>query len=255
MYDISVSIVTYNNAEIIEKTLSRLVSNIDEELKHIIYVIDNLSSDGTADISKNIKGNITVIENKKNLGFGKGHNVILKDLNSRYHIVMNPDITIDNNILLEMTSFMDARPDIGLLTPLIRYDNGSIQYLCKRNPTFADLFIRLLLPGSFKKRQNYFTMMETNYAKEFTVEYSTGCFMFFRTEIYKKIKGFDENFFMYMEDADITRRVNQISKTVFYPYNHVYHSWQRGAHKQLRLLLINLHSAWYYFKKWGFRLF
>lgn len=90
-------------------------------------------------------------------------------------------------------------------------------------------------------------MKETGYDKPFEVEYATGCFMFFRTEIFKKLNGFDENIFLYLEDADITRRVNQISKTIFYPYNYVIHDWQRGAHNNLKLMWINIKSAVWYF--------
>ena len=77
-----------------------------------------------------------------------------------------------------MTAFMDKRNDIGLLSPMIKYPDGRLQYLCKRNPTFIDLLIRLVFPRSFKKRHDYFEMKETGYNKEFEIEYATGCFMF-----------------------------------------------------------------------------
>jgi len=154
-----------------------------------------------------------------------------------------------------MNEFMDSYEPIGLLSPMIKYPGGNIQYLCKRNPTFIDLFIRLTLPKFFTKRQHYFEMRESGYDKEFEIEYATGCFMFFRTEIFKKLQGFDEHFFLYLEDADITRRVNEISRTVFYPYNYVLHEWQRGTHKIPKLMWIDVLSAFYYFRKWGFRLY
>ena len=140
-------------------------------------------------------------------------------------------------------------PTLGLLTPLVNIRTEEY-ILRKRNPTVTDLFIRLVFPNSFKKRQDYFTMKETGYDKPFEVEYATGCFMFFRTEIFKKLNGFDENIFLYLEDADITRRVNQISKTIFYPYNYVIHDWQREQHKKLKLMWINVKSAVWYFWKW-----
>ncbi len=255
MCDFSISIVTYNNSKIIGKTLKDLVSNIDKRLNYIVYVLDNNSEDSTLEIARSISGNIKIIDNKKNIGFGAGHNRILGELDSKYHIVMNPDITITNNIIFEMYEFLEKRPDIGLLSPLVKHEDGRIQFLCKQNPTFLDLFIRLVTPNLFKNRQNRYTMMETNYNKEFTFDYATGCFMVFRTDIFRKINGFDENFFMYLEDADISRRVNQISRTVFYPYNHVVHGWERGAYKSFKLMWINVQSAFYYFKKWGFRLY
>jgi GT2 family glycosyltransferase len=250
MYDISLSIVTYNNGDIIEKTIESLVSHLENKLSYVLYVIDNNSKDDTVKKVQGCNGNIVLIRNNKNLGFGAGHNEVLDKINSKYHIVVNPDITIVNNIIFEMFEYMENHKEIGLLTPLVKYPDGEIQYLCKRNPTVTDLFIRLVFPNSFKKRQDYFTMKETGYDKPFEVEYATGCFMFFRTEIFKQVKGFDEHIFLYLEDADITRRVNQISKTIFYPYNFVIHDWQRGAHKNLKLMWINVKSALWYFWKW-----
>jgi GT2 family glycosyltransferase len=154
-----------------------------------------------------------------------------------------------------MKEYMDSHSDTGLLSPMIRFPDGRLQYLCKRNPTFIDLLIRFLFSKYFLKRQNRFEMRETGYDKEFVIEYATGCFMFFRSEVFKSLGGFDESFFLYLEDADITRRTNQISKSVFFPYNYVIHEWQRGSHKKLKLMLIDFQSSMYYFRKWGFKLF
>lgn len=250
MCDISLSIVTYNNKDIIKTTINSIIKHIENNFNYILYVIDNNSTDGTIDEVTSCDGNIAILRNQKNLGFGAGHNIVLDKINSKYHIVVNPDITIVNNVIGDMFKYMEENPDIGLLTPLVKHPDGRIQYLCKRNPTVTDLFIRLVFPNSFKKRQDYFTMKETGYDKPFEVEYATGCFMFFRTEIFKQVKGFDEHIFLYLEDADITRRVNQISKTIFYPYNFVIHDWQRGAHKNLKLMWINVKSALWYFWKW-----
>ncbi|MGE5633325.1 MAG: glycosyltransferase family 2 protein [Caulobacteraceae bacterium] len=284
MPDLSIAIVTYNSEKCIEKCIGSIIGHIGGGLSYWLYVIDNNSRDRTVDLVKGFMtgkaadetadeavdeasdkavdkaageatDKITLIQNSKNIGFGAAHNQVLGMLDSRYHLVVNPDITIVNDCIAEMAAYMDKHPDIGLLSPLIKYPDGRIQYLCKRNPTFWDLFIRLAFPRSFTKRRHYFEMRETGYDKEFEIEYATGCFMLFRTETFKRINGFDENFFLYLEDADITRRVNQISKTVFYPYNYVVHEWQRGSHKSLKLALVNIKSAAYYFRKWGFRLY
>ena len=253
MTDLTIAIVTYNNERTIKKCIESLLSHIDSRISHQLFIIDNNSSDNTLNIVRNISGNIIIIENKKNIGFGAGHNMLLELLESRYHLVLNPDVFFENNCLYEMMEYMDKRPYIGLLSPMIKFSDGRLQYLCKRNPTFVDLFIRFLLPKFFKKRQFSFEMRETGYNSEFEIEYATGCFMFFRTDIFTRLYGFDERFFLYLEDADITRRVNKISRTVFYPYNYVIHEWQRGTHKDLKLMLIDMKSAFSYFRKWGLK--
>jgi len=254
MFDITMSIVTYNNEKIIEKTIKSIVEHI-YDINYKIYVIDNNSTDRTCDIVKEIDGNIELIENADNEGFGKAHNKVLNKLNSKYHIVVNPDIVIENKVIIDMYNYMEQNQDVGLLTPLVKGVDNEIQYLAKREVTFIDLLIRRFLPGFFKKRRDYFEMRDTNYNSYFKVPYATGCFMFFRTDIYKELEGFDENFFMYLEDADITKRVNKISKTIFFPDNYVIHEWQRGSHKSFKLTWVNIESLFYYFKKWGFKLY
>lgn len=254
MLDISISIVTYNNAEIIVDTVKSLIKYLPEELSYIIYIVDNNSTDNTIKSIKKIKNDkINIIKENSNLGFGKAHNIAIKKCASKYHIVVNPDIIIENNVIQELFMYMEINRDIGLISPLIKYSDGNIQYLCKLNPSIFDMGIRFISCKLFKKRQDKYTMTNTNYNCEFNIPYATGCFMFFRTTILKKIKGFDENFFMYLEDADITRRINKISKTIFYPYNYVVHLWERGSHKKLRLICINIKSLVYYFNKWGWK--
>ncbi len=254
MLDLSIVIVTYNNEKTLRQCIESLLMHLSDKLTFQLYVIDNCSSDKTISILKEFSNSIILIQNDKNVGFGTAHNQILSLIKSRYHLVVNPDIVIENNCIGEMKKYMDQHQEIGLLSPTIKYPDGRIQYLCKRNPTFLDLFIRLFFSHLFSKRQSYFEMRETGYNKEFEIEYATGCFMFFRTDIFCNLNGFDEKFFLYLEDADITRRVNEISKSIFYPYNHVVHEWQRGSHKSLKLALIDIMSARYYFNKWGFRL-
>jgi len=83
------------------------------------------------------------------------------------------------------------------------------------------------------------------------VPFLSGCFMFFRTQVLKDIGLFDENIFMYMEDIDINRRIHAKYKTIYYPNVSVYHEYERGSHKNLRLLRISIESSIKYFNKWG----
>jgi len=256
MIDVSISIVTYNNGDIIRDTVINLINHLNN-ISYKIYLIDNNSRDETIDVLQELQDNyknVCVIFNNDNLGFGSAHNKVINKINSSYHLVMNPDITIETSIIEDLTEYMNKNNEIGLLTPLIKFPDGSIQYSCRRKITFIDLLIRRFLPKFFKDRQDYHIMKDKSYSETFEVEFASGSFMFFRTEIYKEISGFDDNFFMYLEDADITRRVNQISKTVFFPYNYVIHKWERGSYKDLKLFIYHIRSLIYYFKKWGFKL-
>lgn len=254
--DLSLAIVTYNNALIIENTIKSIVSNIPDGYKYKLYIIDNNSSDKTIDIVRKINGNIDIVELKDNNGFAYGHNTILEDLNSKYHLVVNPDISLENqDQVVKMINYMDANSGVGMLSPLIVNSDLSIQYLCKTNPTVFDMLIRRISSKMFKKRQNKYVLKDTGYNKVMRIEYASGCFMVFRTEVFQKIKGFDRNFFMYLEDADITRRVNEIAEAIFFPNARVIHAWERGGHNSLKLTIVTIKSMIFYFKRWGLKLF
>lgn len=250
-FDITISIVTFNNEDIIIDTVSSIIENIPQEISYKFFIIDNESTDSTVDRLKEIP-QIEII-NSKNKGFGFGHNRILEKLESKYHFVVNPDIRIiDLDFFQKTINILDSNMQIGLLSPLILNPDRTIQYLNKRNPTYIDMGIRFISPRIFKKRQDKYVMKDVGYDKTYELEYASGCFMIFRTSIFKQIKGFDEKFFMYLEDADITRRVNQVSKSVFTPEIRVIHLWKRSGHKKLKHMLITLKSMKIYFKKWRY---
>lgn len=257
MIDLLISIVTYNNEKIIKETIESII-NQTQGISYKIFIYDNNSLDKTIDIIKSINAcNIEIIEGKINLGFGYGHNQIINREKAKYYLIYNPDLHIKSNILKELFDFMEANIDTGMITPKIVYPDGQLQYLCKQNPTVFDLFIRRFVPGCLQTlvqaRIDKYEMRNTGYNKIFSIPYATGCFMLFRGDILKRLNGFDENFFMYLEDADITRRTNMISKSVFYPFDSVEHLWARGSHNSLRLTLVTLKSAIYYFSKWGWK--
>jgi GT2 family glycosyltransferase len=261
MPDLTLSIVTYNNEPIIRKVIDSILDGMtpmDEGEGDLpsfrIIVIDNASTDDTIQVVRTAQsqypGLIECLPQKVNRGFGAGHNRAIPLMKSAYHAVVNPDIVVPCGALLDMIRFMDTNPDIGLLTPKVVSPDNSLQYLCKHHPTFLDLFLRLALKGKFRKRQDWFEMRETRYDHVFDVEYATGCFMFFRTEVFLQIHGFDEKFFLYLEDADITRRVNEVARTVFYPCVQVVHEWQRDQHRKIALMWVNVKSWLHYWWKW-----
>ena len=255
---ISISLVTYNNSKVIEKCINSIF-NITNNIDFETIIIDNNSSDNTVKIIKNNFKNVKLIKNNRNIGFGAAHNIAIKLGRGKYHLVLNPDIIFTENSIEKLLNFMEENPDVGLVSPKIIFPDGTTQYLCKRLPCLFDLGIRRFTPGfiqnMFKNRIGYFEMRETGYNKIMDVPYLSGSFMLFRKNILEKIRGFDENYFMYFEDADITRKIGEISRTVFYPYTSVIHLWGRGTHKNIKLLFISLISTAKYFNKWGWKIF
>lgn len=255
---LSLCVVTYNNQSKVEKLITNLTTILDNNISYRLFVVDNGSTDDTIKIIKKMKtnhNNISLVSKKGNFGFGAGHNVVIPMINSEYHIVINPDVSISSfKEIQKMLQYLEGNKNVGLLSPLILNSDGTIQRLYKQTPTVFDLFIRFISPNLFKKRQEQFIRLKSGYDKLGNIDYASGSFMMFRTKIFKEIGGFDERYFMYMEDADITRKVNNISRSLFFPQAHITHEWQRESHKKIKYVVYSIDSMLKYFNKWGWKL-
>lgn len=239
---ISAAIVTYND---IDKVRDAVLS-IKENTKRYplkLYLIDNGSTDGTVDFFKDF--DITVIENRKNIGFGAAHNKALDLPLGKYHFIINPDIVIKSDVLSDMADFMGENPDIALMMPNILNGDGTIQHLPKEIPTAKYLFLGRLarFRGKFKEIRDRYIWADREIDKPTEIDFVSGCFMCVKSEIFKELRGFDERYFMYLEDADLTLRAKTFGKAVINPLVYVTHSWERESAKKLKYLLIHLSSA------------
>jgi GT2 family glycosyltransferase len=256
IYKLNSSIVLYNNNKTqLEKVITCFLNS---NLAVTLYLVDNSSDDSLA-VLKKLDNRIMYIFNNANLGFGKAHNIALRksiEENIPYHLILNPDVYFNKGVLEELYYFMEANKDVGLVMPKVLYPDSTIQYLCKLLPTPFDLFGRRFLnSGPFKKivekGNEIYELRFTGYDKIMEVPYLSGCFMFIRTEVLKKVGLFDERFFMYLEDTDLSRRINRVSKTVYYPEVSIYHEYGKGSYKNPKLLKYHLDSAIKYFNKYG----
>lgn len=244
---ISAGIVTYNNSKEIVPCLSSLIK-YTKDMDVEIYVQDNGSQDDTVDIVKHQFPQVHVLESEENKGFGRGHNSIMDMIESDYHLVVNPDIVFTEYTVEKLYSFMEKNPRVGQVTPKILNDDGTEQFLPKKDPTFAYVILSKFPP--FKHYRTEYTRANEVLNKPTKILSSTGCLFMIRTELFKNLKGFDERFFMYFEDADLSRRVRKKADVVFYPKAAVYHGWKRDNTKSLRGIRIFLTSMVKYFWKW-----
>lgn len=191
-----------------------------------------------------------------NLGYGAGHNIAIResiDIGATYHIVVNPDIYFEEGVIEKLIIYMNKYSEVGLVMPRVLYPNGELQYLCKLLPTPFDLLFRRFLPWRryVEKKNEKYELRFTNYSREMEVPSLSGCFMFVRIAVLKKVGGFDERYFMYAEDLDLCRRIGKVSRTMYYPNVVVYHEYAKGSYKNRRLLRYHLSSVVKYFNKWG----
>lgn len=257
---ISISIVFYNNdISSVNKIVNNLVEVTSTFINKKIFLINNspqnIELNSYLDLLSRSNESLVRITPEENKGFGAGHNSVLQYLSSDYHFVVNPDIYIqDANVFTTIVDYLEKNLDYGLLSPLIKYPNGETQHLLKKESTVFDMALRFIGLPIFKKRQESFKSLPDGYNHTHDAENVPGSFMVFRTTVFKKVNGFDESYFLYMEDSDVTKAVNQVSKTVFLQNTVVYHEWQRENRKSVRGILTMLHSMGIYFNKWGWKL-
>ena len=243
-------IVTHNNMKCIKQTIDSIMEHTDP-MKFRLYVVDNNSTDGTPDFIRENYPQVCLIEPGTNNGFGAGHNVVLPMLGSKYHFVINPDILLHDDAIQKMCDYMEENPDIGVVSPKICFPDGRVQALGKRHPKLKYLVVsRLRNPDKPNKIFDEYAMLDKDLSVPQDIEYTSGCFIGFRTDIFKRIGGFDERYFLYFEDADISREALKITRVVYYPEAVVYHVWERASKTNKKLLMVHISSMFKYFIKW-----
>lgn len=252
-YDLTVSVVLYKT-DIAE--LGAVIDLISRSaLRTKVFLIDNSPTDELKVITRTHK--VEYIFNNDNVGYGTGHNIAIEKAAglAKYHLVTNSDVDFDPVILEKAFHCMEDNPDIGMLSPKIRLQTGEMQHFCRLLPKPFDLFARRFIPGFlkplFKKQLDNYILAGKDYSKPMNVPNLPGCFMFMRMSDLQRVNGFDENIFLYVEDVDLSRRLHEISKTVYYPEIEIVHGLARGSYKFSRLVYYHINSAVYYFNKWG----
>lgn len=255
MTDINASIVLYHNdIDQIKRVIESFFGS-ESTLNLKLYLIDN-SADDSLSILENLDPRIVYIHNNDNLGYGTAHNIAIKESikhNVPYHLVLNPDIYFNCEVLKSLYSYMESNQDVGNIMPQVRYPDSNIQYLCKLLPTPSDLILRRFIPNNaWKERHNRrYELRDSGYNSIMNVPNLSGCFMFLRTSILKEVGLFDENIFMYLEDTDLNRRIHMKYKTIFYPEVEIHHNFAKESYVNKKLLKYHIKSAVYYFSKWG----
>jgi GT2 family glycosyltransferase len=249
MIDLSISIVAYNDESDVRKAVESIERCTPLLLCKKIYIVDNSDIDNDLKSLSESFDDVCYIKTGANLGFGKGHNQVLSMLDSKYTAIVNPDVILINDAFTPLIKFMDET-GAGMCVPRITDHDGNLLKVYRRELTPFDMFIRMFFKIGFKKRRAYHTMQEMDYDKPFRVPFAQGSFLLIKTDLYKKLGGFDERFFLYMEDADLCKRVNAESELLYCPYASVIHKWNMGSHKSLKLFDCHVRSCFKYFKKW-----
>ena len=251
---VNVSIVLY---ETNIKQLNDCLKSLEHsDCINAITLLDNSKKQLNLDNLYKPSVAVNYIHNNDNLGYGTAHNIAIRDSidNKKifYHLVINADVSFDKKVIDKCFNFMESNLDVGNLIPSVLYPDGRPQYLCKLIPSPFDFFIRVMMPNRIKKlHERHFALSKYGYESNFFAPYLSGCFMFLRISTLKEVGLFDERFFLYGEDLDLSRRIASISNQLFFFPATIYHGHGSGWKKSFIVFRYMLVNMFRYYAKWG----
>ncbi len=223
--DLSIIIVSWNVKELLRKCLQSIFDKT-QSLEFEVFVVDNASKDGSAQMVALEFPQVNLIASNVNLGFAKANNLALEQAQGQYVLFMNPDMELVENSFKTMLELMEKDEKIALSTCQLIYPDGSRQNNIKNNPTLCDqLLILLKLHHLFKpKCLKKYLAKDFDYTKEQEVKQIMGAFVFSRGEIMREVSGWDTDYFIWWEDLDLCKRIQDLSyKIVYTPKTKIIH--------------------------------
>jgi len=238
MAQVSIIILTYNSEKYIEELLKSLE---DFGNNQEIIIVDNDSKDQTVKLAKKF-GHLKVYETGRNLGFAKGINYGAEKAKGDYLLFINPDAVFKKGNLNDLVSVFEENEKVGVVGgKLIDYQGNSEKSAGKFFNFFETIMLALGLDEKFKLRFSPDKITE--------VDFVSGGFMIVESNIFKKMGGFDEKFFMYVEDMELCYRVRKSGREVYFSPNVVIsHAGQGSSNKTFAI--VNIYKGvLYFFKK------
>ena len=261
--NLSACIVVYNGYDEVLKA-AQTVLQFTRRYPLTLYLVDNASPDGSGPrleqavreglLAPGTGQRVEVRCRKENGGFGTGHNTVLPELASTYHFILNPDIQLMADTLSDLADWMARHPGAVMARPSLVFPDGRPQRLPLRRCALRPMVYRQLSFLKFWEKYNeQYLMADKDLTKPTEIEFCTGSFSAVRTAEFKAVGGFDEHYFMYVEDADLTQKMRTTGKAYLVPQYTAIHAWHRAAHRSLKPFLWQAGSLLRYFSKWGFK--
>ncbi len=193
-----------------------------------------------------------------NLGFGGGNNLVVNGLASDFHLILNPDVALTESALETALSRMRGDSSIVLLSPHVSSEESTQEYLCKRYPSVLVLLLRAFAPeflrNLFHDRLAHYEMRDVCAGEnEAEVVLASGCFMLLRTDALRECGGFDERYFLYFEDFDLSLRLAALGRLIFDPTVKIVHHGGYAASKGFAHIGMFIKSGIRFFNTHGWR--
>ena len=252
MTELAVVVVNHNAGDFLPVCLSTIQSAAGD-LDLDVVLVDNASTDGSMELAARANPSLRVFENRVNRGFAAAANQGVRATTAPFVLLLNPDAEITGGSLASLVKVAADRPRAAVIGPLVRNSDGSLQASARKVPGLLESLGHAFL-GPFAPNNRFsraYTMAEWDRSSEREVEWVSGCAMLVRREAFDAVGGFDEGYFMYVEDVDICTRLRQAGWSVlFCPELEVVHETGVSARKQSRQLAFeHSRSIYRYFAK------
>jgi GT2 family glycosyltransferase len=240
-HDLSIVIVNWNVRDLLRQCLSSVAQSLNQEkgrrLSVQTIVVDNASTDGSAEMLRSEFPDVHVIANEENLGFTAGNNQGLAVSDGRYVLLLNPDTELVDDALAEMVAFMEGRPRVGALGPQLVYPDGRVQSSRRRFPNFRTAllegtFLQQRFPNVGLLKRYYVLDREDDQTQE--VDWVVGACLLMRKSTLDEVGPLDERFFMYSEEMDWCYRAKKLGwQVVHFPEAQVVHHEGKSSEQVL----------------------
>jgi GT2 family glycosyltransferase len=260
--DVSIVIVSYNTCRILDECIASIKK--ETNVGYEIIVVDNASTDNSCRMLREKYPEVLLIENRENAGFARANNQGFAIAQGKYFFMLNSDTVILDGAVDKLINFMEKNPDVGICGPRNVGRDGELQYNCDHFPSFWNtLWVYSNLVNRYPKVKMFkrSRMQYWDYGEIKDVERIAGCALMIRSDLYIKLGGLDNNFFMYFEETDLCYRViREGYRVVYFPYAIIIHYGGESSQSQAGQRVINkiiysyyLDSQYYFYRKnYGF---
>jgi GT2 family glycosyltransferase len=252
---LTVAIVSWNTRALLDRCLSSLREEIESSsigpASVEVFVVDNRSQDGSADMVADKHSWVKLIRNDENRGFAAANNQVLSIARSPYILLLNPDTEIGLGTLGTLIDFLEQHQHAGIVAPQLLNSDGSIQRSCRKFPTFSAMSFELIglsriFPGVAKFRE--YKMLDWNHDDERQVDQPEGACLLIRKAVLDEIGIFDESFFMLFEEVDLCYRAKEAGWEIWFtPRAKVVHHYGQSIKQVKTKMILSSHRGLYRF--------
>lgn len=250
MVRLSVIVVSWNVSNLLDVSLSTLKRDI-EGIDAEVFVVDNASADGSAEMVRSRHPWVRLIANDSNLGFAAANNQALKLCTGEYILLLNPDTEVIQGAIPALIAFLEREPRAGVVAPQLINSDGSIQRSCRAFPTFLAMLYELMgLSKMFPEHPAFgsYKMLDFNHDELRPVDQPEGACLLLRSRVIEEVGTLDEGFFMLFEEVDWCYRIKQAGWEIwFYPAAKVVHHYGQSIKQVKARMILSSHRGLYRF--------